>query len=331
MGVSMKKLSVIIPMYNVSNFVARAAKSIASQWHEDVEVVVIDDGSTDDSFDVCISLLSSVDAIVIKQKNAGLSAARNAGINAATGEYLLFLDADDFLLPDAFNNILAMLEQDKPDVLFGTYLFWRPKTGFSPAKVFAFNPPSDAKKRTDYILGSLPQSSWNAWRYICRRSFIVEHGLFFEEGLLCEDVPWTLAMLESTETIAFLEKPFYAYYHRRPKSIMASMNPQRLIDLNSSVGNLLKQYKDRPVIYDQLIWQSFLYICEYCLFKRKNRMRILESYRRVLPQYKYSSYWLHRVGAKCAYPALFYGLSVLLYITRWVRRAWTGIRRAIRL
>jgi len=120
----MKKLSVIIPLYNVRDYVSRAAISIASQAFPGLEVVVVDDGSTDDSQAEFISYLNGIDVVAIRQENAGPGAARNAGIYASSGEYIMFMDSDDFLLPDAFKNILEALETGKPDILFGMYLRW---------------------------------------------------------------------------------------------------------------------------------------------------------------------------------------------------------------
>ena len=164
-----KKLSVIIPLYNVKAYVSKAADSIASQTFDGLEVVVVDDGSTDGSLEACVNYLPKVDVVSIQQENAGLSAARNEGIYAASGEYIMFLDADDFLLPGAFENINAALEANGPDVLFGRYLRWSPEKGLLEGKPCSYRPPDDPKRRTEYILSALPEPPWNAWRYVCRR------------------------------------------------------------------------------------------------------------------------------------------------------------------
>jgi glycosyltransferase involved in cell wall biosynthesis len=320
----MKKLSVIIPLYNVENYVARAATSVTSQAFEGLEVVVVDDGSTDKSLDVCLRHLSDLDVVVIQQENAGLSVARNAGILASSGQYLMFLDSDDFLLPNAFENILPILDLETPNVLFGRYLRWTPDRGFWSSNPYEFAPPTDYQSRTEYILCDLPDPSWNAWRYICRGDFIKGREIFFEEGMLCEDVPWTLEILEQADTISFLQEPFYAYYHRRANSIMNTLNPQRMIDLNNIVGKRLLFYKDRPTIYKKLVWQSFFYINEYCLFKRNDRKKIWASYKEILPLYRYSTAFTHRVTGRFRNSLLFHLLSMVMFVIRQTRRAWKG-------
>ena len=329
------KISIIIPLYNVEQYVERAAKSIVSQKFNDsdIEVVIVDDGSTDSSLDVCLKNLQDIkgiNTVSIRQENKGLSAARNAGIHAAAGEYILFLDADDFLLPNALKNICTALETEQPDVLFGRYVMWRPGSGsrskqeFSKHKPLTWQPPTDPKKRTEYILSELPEPSWNAWRYICKRNFILSNNLYFEEGILCEDVPWTLNLLENAETISFLPEPFYAYYHRRTGSLLNSRNSEWFISLNKTIKKLLEEYRNRPIICRQLINQSFLYINEYCTFARQERMQILQAYKTILPMYKFSPSRLHHIVGKCRSSVLFWGLSFMMFLTKYLRRRLYG-------
>ena len=316
------KLSIVVPMYNVAEYVHKTAESIIGQNFDGLEVILIDDGSTDNSLEICKNLLAGVNTVTIRQENTGLSGARNAGIWAATGDYVLLLDGDDFLLPNALELVCNLLENTRPDVLFGRYLRWSPATGFSKNTPYDFRPPSDPKRRTEYILGALPEPTWNAWRYVCRRDFLIDNGLFFERNILCEDVPWTLKLLETAKTIEFLQEPFYGYYHRRPQSIMNQLNPKRLVDLNASVKALVAEYADRPAICTQLVWQSFLYINEYCVFRGQERRLVWERYCCVLPMYGYSESRLHRMVGKCSNSVLFYCLSVGLFFAKCVRKVW---------
>jgi len=309
-------------MFNVSAYVFRAAESIKSQAFDGLEVVLVDDGSTDNSMQVSLEILKHVSTITIKQKNKGLSCARNAGIKASTGEYLLFLDADDFLLPHALKNINTALNKAVPipDVLFGRYKCFTGKKELSSDRPYSYNPPNDAKQRTEYILCNLPQPSWNAWRYVCRREFIINNKIFFEPGLLCEDVPWTLMLLETANTIRFLQEPFYAYYRRRQDSIMNQKNPKRIIDLNMTIANLIKANDSRPNLCRVLVQQSFLYINEYCTFSRGDKKLVHNSYLAVFPLYKHSNSVLHHIAAKGANLLFFYNLSVGLFIVKHLLR-----------
>ena len=316
----MKKLSIVIPVYNVGDLAVRASKSIASQYFDVIEIVVVDDGSNDDSPQKCLIALAATSIIFVKQENKGLSEARNAGIYAATGDYILFLDADDFLLPDALINICNLIDKENPDVIFGRHMVWCDTKGFSRPKSLRTPFPRDRANLTGYILGEMPEYSWNAWRYIIKRSFVITNNLFFERGVLCEDVPWTLSILENANKISFLPTPFYAYHHNRDGSIMSKKEPKRLVDLNNSIFRLVSEYKHRTEISTALIWQSFLYINEYCMFRGKERLQVFEAYRKVMPLYAYSSFWIHKPLSKCRSPFIFLCLSSLLYILKVARR-----------
>lgn len=315
-----KLLSIIIPIYNVAAYISKAAHSVSQQAFPGLEVVLIDDGSTDDSLKICQEILRGVDVVTVTQENMGLSCARNAGLTIASGEYVMFLDADDFLLPSALTNILSALEPDSPDVLFGRYLRFTPKTGLLPGMPYDFNPPSCTMQRTEYILGSLPEPSWNAWRYVCNRRFLLENNLFFEPGILCEDVPWTLTLLETAKTIEFMQAPFYAYFQRRPGSIMSSVNPKRITDLNQILTRLLIRYKDRPVLCRILVWQSFFYINEYANIPNSEKTKVWASYKKTMPHYIQSPSLLHKLMGKCQNRLLFTFTSRSMNLIKNARR-----------
>ena len=322
-----KKLSIIIPLYNVEPYVHRAAESIAAQAFDGLEVILVDDGSTDNSSDTFIKHAPGINVTTIKQKNTGPGGARNTGICAASGDYIMFIDGDDFLLPSALQNILTALEKEQPDVLFGRYLRWMPDAGLLKSERHQFNPPKDPRLRTEYILSVFPEPSWNsAWRYICRRDFILQQELFFEPTMYCEDMKWVLELLYAVEMtekkLSFLPEPFYAYNYRRPGSIMNGTSPKRLIDLTAIIAEALEKYQDRPEICKELIWQVFYYINEYCTFGKVDRKEIYRGYKKVLPLFGLSRVVRYKLTSWCQNPVLFYGLSIGLFIGKYARRIW---------
>ena len=304
----------------------KAASSIAKQAFEGLEVVLVDDGSTDYSLECFMEYLVNVKVISIRQENTGPGGARNTGIKNASGEYIMFLDGDDFLLPNAFRNILTVLEDERPVVLFGLYHLWSDKKGLTYTKK-ASTPPSDCPKSiTEHILGSQPEASWCPVRYICRREFVLEHNIFFETNMLCEDVKWSIDLLMTVENncgdISFLPEPFYAYNHRRKGSTMNTYSVKRILDLNNVIVRLLKDYKYRPSLCRVLVWESFFYINEYCLFDRADRKQIIEGYRKVLPLYSLSGFLPHRIAGKFRNSPVFYVMSLVLFSVKIARRAW---------
>ena len=131
----------------------------------------------------------------MRQENRGPGGARNAGILNASGEFIMFLDGDDFLLPEAFSNVLAALEYENPDVLFGRYDLWTEKKGLIQIKLPL--PPTDPRAYVDYILLN---HAWGAVRYICKREFIQKRNIYFETDVLCVDVKWPIDLLTAVET-----------------------------------------------------------------------------------------------------------------------------------
>lgn len=114
----MKKLSVVVPVYNVEEYLKRCVDSIINQNYPNIEIILVDDGSKDSSGKICDILAAKDKRIkVIHQSNGGLSAARNTGIDNATGDYIDFLDSDDELLPNVFNDLIPLLEQNNLDIM----------------------------------------------------------------------------------------------------------------------------------------------------------------------------------------------------------------------
>lgn len=274
------EISVVIPLHNVEAHIAKAAESLAAQAFDGLEAVLVDDGSSDGSLEAMRRLLgggiagtngvngtNGIKIITVSQSNKGPGGARNAGILAAAGEYVMFLDADDFLLPGALRDIRDAL-RNRPDVLFGGYRRYIEGIGLMKEKQPGAPKKARAGGLTERMVADPSESSWNsAWRYVCRRGFLIENGLFFAESLYCEDMKWALELLLALERaggdFAALAAPFYAYNYRRPGSIMNSRNPKRLIDLAQIVKEALPQYAGRPAVRRELVWQAFYYINEY--------------------------------------------------------------------
>lgn len=108
----MKKISVIVPVHNAERYLERCVNSIIRQDYINMEIILVDDGSTDSSGKVCDDFAkNNINIKVVHQSNSGVSAARNTGISYATGEYINFLDSDDELLPDLFNDLIPLMEK----------------------------------------------------------------------------------------------------------------------------------------------------------------------------------------------------------------------------
>ena len=126
---SLIKFSIIIPVYNISNYISECVNSVLKQSFKDYEIILVNDGSIDDSFNICLNYSKKHENVrLINQQNGGLSSARNAGINQAEGDYLLFLDGDDFWKDGEFlENLNCIIETNSPDTIIFPYSYYYDK------------------------------------------------------------------------------------------------------------------------------------------------------------------------------------------------------------
>ena len=239
------KLSIIIPIYNVSKWLGRCLASVRNQGlnPDDYEIVAVNDGSTDDSMEVLDAFrkeeeksgVKTAPWVIVNQANKGLSAARNAGLKAAHGTFVWWIDSDDYLEPCCAGKLLERAEKDRLDVLcFGLQLAFDAVPGEegSISKSEPYNIPDSTNgavvKGEKFMLQvGMPPAAWCA---IYRRSFLEARGLRFMEGVLHEDQEFTPRAYFHAKRIAFENVVVYNYV-QRDGSIMKSENPKKTTDI----------------------------------------------------------------------------------------------------
>ena len=334
-----KKLSVIVPLFNVEQYAERAAKSIFSQAFDGLEVVLVDDGSTDNSLGAFEEFLmdasneQNLSVVSIRQKNEGLSSARNAGIRAASGEYVMFLDGDDVLLSGGLNSIYAGLAARKTDVLMGKYVIMQEK-GREIWPEYSFPAASSASAARAAIYSEVLDSVWNAWRYVCKRDFLLDNELFFIPGIICEDMEWTPRVLRAANSIAFTDAPFYGYYYNRPGCITRTYVGKRIKDVNSIAADSVEKYIDEPygeALTYRLIRESFYCMSRYCLCSRAERKELRPAIERAIEQYHHSPSAIIRLFLTTKNIVPIYIWSVMLFLAKSARGALKSILGPITL
>ncbi|MEG1061750.1 MAG: glycosyltransferase family 2 protein [Oscillospiraceae bacterium] len=226
-------LSIILPVYKVEKYLDDCVKSVISQSFDNYEIILVDDGSPDKCGTMCDFWSNANSKIrTIHKKNGGLSDARNAGINAAKGDYLMFLDSDDSLLENSLQNIANIIKSHRPQVVAGTYFAFEEKSNailFGPDGDFSNN--SEVMSSQDICrLFKQQNISPCAWRYVLDRQFVLDKQLFFEKGLLSEDAVWTPRMICEGKSFVLNPVPFYRYLVREG-SIMTSFNFKKVTDV----------------------------------------------------------------------------------------------------
>ncbi len=207
------KVSVIVPAYQAEATLAACLDSLRAQTMDDIEVLVIDDGSTDRTGGIA-DRVADADARVrvIHQPNRGVSAARNAGILAAAGEYIAFADADDTLPPDALQRLVTVADAREADLVTGDY---------DDGRTTHALPPDISREE---MLSALVRCDgrYNAvWAHLYRRAFLLEHRLTLPEGIrIGEDVLFNLSATLAARRIAHTPQVVY-HYAEQPDSAMA--------------------------------------------------------------------------------------------------------------
>lgn len=256
------RLSIILPIYNVSKWLGRCLASIRNQGlnPEDYEIVAVNDGSTDDSMEVLEAFrqeeekagVKTAPWVIVNQENKGLSAARNAGLKAAHGTFVWWVDSDDYLEPCCAVKLLERAEKDRLDVLcFGLQLVYDAVPGAEQpiANSEPYNIPDSTKgavvKGEKFMLQvGMPPAAWAA---IYRRSFLEARALKFMEGVLHEDQEFTPRAYFLAKRIAFENCIVYNYV-QRDGSIMKSESPKKTDDLLKICNSLWKFAEDNTQI-----------------------------------------------------------------------------------
>lgn len=230
-------LTVMIPVYNMQGYLERCIDSVLPELAEDMQVVLVDDGSKDDSPAICDRYANEYENIsVIHQQNAGISATRNHGIQAAKGEYIYFLDSDDAAQPGIFSKFRAYIQnaESKPDMLLYDCVFVHDVTGAETDFKFPVSPQKlhyvTGQQALKQLLVVNPSFEWYCWRYFYRRAFLIENGLQFPVGVTFEDVPWTSQCLTLAKLVDYMPEIGLRYTNCRKGSIVNSMSLKKVQD-----------------------------------------------------------------------------------------------------
>ena len=249
--------SIILPVYNVAPYLRKWVSSVLQQTHNDLEVILVDDGAMDGSGELCEQLASEDTRIkAVHQTNQGLSAARNTGIHHATGDYLAFLDGDDeYLIPDGLQQLAAIAEQNKPDIILFQAVDVYPNHQITRPE---YEVQWIARHTTMQVFERLvvaQRFQMSACFQLINRAFLTKHNLLFEKGLLSEDVDWSLRLWKQLPTVRACNIPMYAYKHREG-SISTSYTLRNLQSYATIFAMFQKRYEQETMgIYNPQIVQ----------------------------------------------------------------------------
>ena len=223
------KLSLILPVYNVSSYIERCLDSICCQIDKNIEVIIVDDESPDDSIDKIKVYCEKYNNItVFHQKNKGLGGARNTGLRNAKGEYVWFIDSDDEIIKDIIPFMLNQIHGEEIIIFDFDMLDKNGNIFYSTYCSSSFLHLNGPNAEKYFILGQ-------AWRSLYKRDFLIRNNLYFREHFLHEDSEFNMRAMCFAYDVSYVQRSVYRYYTSNNGSIMNSINIKNIKDLFSYI------------------------------------------------------------------------------------------------
>lgn len=258
----MPTISIIVPCYNVEKYLHKCLDSLVNQTYDNIEMIMVDDGSPDSSGTICDAYASKDSRIrVIHKKNGGVSAARNDGLAVATGDYVLFCDGDDWMPLDACEHLAAAADETGADVIFGDIwcswdsrdeymrFFAEPFCAEDPAFIreliktnfyYTYCPAVPERDRADGCYGG-------PWNKVVRRTLLLEQDICFDVRVkgIYDDVIYSAYVLAASRKIAYIGKPVYNY--RQVSQSMTHVFKKNVLEINEAIFTCWQEFME---VYD---------------------------------------------------------------------------------
>ncbi|BAL62342.1 glycosyltransferase family 2 protein [Melissococcus plutonius] len=235
-------LSIIVPVYNVEKTIERAVKSIINQSYKNLEIILVNDGSTDKSGQIIEKLAEDYNIISAYHKeNGGLSSARNYGIARASGEIIGLLDSDDYYMPDFFENVIPYFNQEELDIVAFGFV-----KGNDKLKKY-YLPEQKTLSNTQAIIKELfinQSVDFYAWNKFYRRKLF--KNIEYPEGRLYEDVIPTYELMKKTRKVQYLSIAGLFYYQNPESIIYQQFNPRQYDNIDQRIVLLKKIRQEFP-------------------------------------------------------------------------------------
>ncbi len=277
------KFSIVIPAYNVADYLEKCVRSVAAQTFEDWEAILVDDGSTDGITGALCDRLAAEQGErfrVIHQENGGLGAARNTGMEHASGEYLLFLDSDDYVAPDMLEKLSARIDATHCDLYSFGFTVDR---GGDISEMHIDDLPTEKP----FTLAEYPRlllAAPNACNRAYRREFFVQSGVRYPGRVWFEDIRTTMKLFALAESVEAVPESFY-YYVVRQGSITRSANAGRNREILDAFDDLLAFYRERG-LYERYQNELCRLAIDHIYLAASVRVLLLDRKNALLPEFQ---------------------------------------------
>lgn len=298
-------ISIIIPVYNVEKYIEQCLDSVLSQKFVDYEIILIDDGSTDNSGSICDAYAQKYKHVnCVHRCNEGASAARNFGIYLAKGEFVLFIDSDDFITEDSLEKIVGTIEcDDKLDLMFLEASKYLTSKNTHEKLLAGYRRDiliNGTKESILNHLASLSKFPASPWAKLISRQLLIDSKIYFKEGITAEDLDWTVRLVCAANKFSYCEYPFYNYRQGREGSVTSSINEKKF----NNLFNFIREYGVEDLhelsIYKMSIYSFVAYEYMVLLLVYSKLPKALKSkYFKELKQYSFILKYRFDNKSKC--------------------------------
>ena len=238
------KVSIIVPVYNIENYIRVCVESILAQTYASLELILVDDGSKDNSGILCDEYaVIDTRVKVIHKENGGVSSARNAGLRQAKGDWIMHVDGDDWIEPDMIESLIEAAKATEADLVFSDFIKYGPNAGNNQLPSWNSDKIDSMSRYIAYVMTTI-------WGSIAKRSLYIDHSLKSPEGIsYCEDFHLIVRLCHYAKKIANVHRPFY-HYRYRPTSIMSNMSRKTESDEQWVYQDTIRFFKEQGVYED---------------------------------------------------------------------------------
>lgn len=232
----MYKVSVIVPIYNVEKYIKKCLNSLVNQTLQEIQIILVNDGSKDKSGEIAkeYAQMYKNKILYLEKENGGLSDARNYGIPYAEGEYIAFIDSDDYIDENAYEEMYDKAKKENSDYVECDFIWEYPNKN----KIDRYKEYTDLKEMFKNVRVV-------AWNKLIKKEIILKNNLYFPKGLRYEDVEFTYKLIPFINKFAYVDKPFIHYVQR--EGSIANVQNERTAEIFTVLDNVIEFYKKNNI------------------------------------------------------------------------------------
>ena len=277
----MKMVSVIVPVYNVEKYIEKCLKSLINQTIEELQIIIVNDGSTDSSKEKIQKYIKKYkqengkkEIIYLEKQNGGLSDARNYGMKYATSKYIAFLDSDDYIENDTYQKMYKKIEEEKGDMVECDFIWEYPNKNKIDTGVIY---------KLDTIIKDIRVVAWNK---LIKKEIIDKNKIEFPKGYRYEDVLFTYKLIPYLNKISFIKEPLIHYVQR--ENSISNNQTIKTKDIIYVLDRTLKYYKEKGIYEKYKEQLEYIYV-RYMFCSSLKRMRRIKN-RKIRKEYLKESF-----------------------------------------